>query len=110
MTSGLLDPRQFEIVAPVWVESIADDDLMAFDPDTVEAKVSQTLIGFVAIRLDFVLFHDQLLIQHSRRDSDSAVAIGVIWHVRTLRAAQGVGVDLKLAGADTTARRGKSQR
>ncbi|MGI9220782.1 MAG: putative bifunctional diguanylate cyclase/phosphodiesterase [Woeseiaceae bacterium] len=61
MSSGLLDPRQFEILAPVWVESIADDDLMAFDPETVETKVSRSLIGFVAIHLDFVLFHDQLL-------------------------------------------------
>lgn len=61
MTSGLLDPRQFEIIAPVWVESMADDGLLAFDPTNSEALVTQKLVGFVAIHLDFVLFHDQLL-------------------------------------------------
>jgi diguanylate cyclase (GGDEF)-like protein len=61
MSSGLVDPRQFEILAPVWVESIPDDSLMAFDPETVDSRVTQSLIGFVAIHLDFVLFHDQLL-------------------------------------------------
>ena len=61
MKSGLLDPRQFEIVAPVWVESIPDDGLLVFDPASTESLVTQTLVGFVAIHLDFVLFHDQLL-------------------------------------------------
>jgi len=61
MHSGFLDPRQFEIVAPVWVESIPEDSLLAFDPTAEETAVTQTLVGFVAIHLDFVLFHNQLL-------------------------------------------------
>ncbi len=61
MESGLLDPRQFEIVAPVWVEQIPEHSLLAFDPADAGTAVTQTLIGFVAIHLDFVLFHDQLL-------------------------------------------------
>lgn len=61
MESGLLDPRQFEIVAPVWVEEIPEDSLLVFDPAAAETAVTRTLIGFVAIHLDFVLFHDQLL-------------------------------------------------
>ncbi len=61
MESGFFDPRQFEILAPVWVESIPDDGLLIFDPAATEVEVSRALIGFVAIHLDFVLFHDQLL-------------------------------------------------
>lgn len=61
MESGFLDPRQFEILAPVWVESIPDDGLLIFDPTVAAAEVSRSLIGFVAIHLDFVLFHDRLL-------------------------------------------------
>jgi len=61
MESGFLDPRQFEILAPVWIESIPDDGLLMFDPSVAELKVNRSLIGFVAIHLDFVLFHDRLL-------------------------------------------------
>ena len=61
MESSFLDPRQFEILAPVWVESIPDDGLLVFDPAVAELEVSRALIGFVAIHLDFVLFHDRLL-------------------------------------------------
>jgi diguanylate cyclase (GGDEF)-like protein len=61
MEAGFLDPRQFEILAPVWVESIPDDGLIVFDPAVAEMEVNRALIGFVAIHLDFVLFHDRLL-------------------------------------------------
>jgi len=61
MESGILDPRRFEILAPVWVESIPDDGLIIFDPAVAEMEVSRALIGLVAIHLDFVLFHDRLL-------------------------------------------------
>ena len=61
MESGLLNPREFEIVAPVWVEQIPEHNLLAFDPGEAETEVSRSLIGFVAIHLDFVMFHDQLL-------------------------------------------------
>ncbi len=61
MRGGILDPRQFEILAPVWTESISDDGLLAFDPATLEMAEGIELLGFVSIRLDFVMFHDRLL-------------------------------------------------
>jgi diguanylate cyclase (GGDEF)-like protein len=61
MSNGILDPRQFEILAPVWVESIQDDGLFGFDPASAEAAAKAELLGFVGIQLDFVGFHDRLL-------------------------------------------------
>jgi len=61
MDGGIPDPRQFEILAPVWVESIRDDGLFVFDPASVDAQAKTALVGFVGIHLDFVLFHDRLL-------------------------------------------------
>ena len=61
MNSGLLNPREFEILAPVWTESMAEDDLFAFDADSVDADAQTQLLGFVGIHLDFMIFHNQLL-------------------------------------------------
>lgn len=61
MQGGILDPQQFEIIAPVWVESIPDDGLFAFDPSSVDQEAQVNLLGFVTIKLDFVMFHDRLL-------------------------------------------------
>ncbi len=61
MESGVLDPRRFEILAPVWTESIADDGLFAFDPDSPQDETRTELVGFVGIHLDFMMFHDNLL-------------------------------------------------
>jgi diguanylate cyclase (GGDEF)-like protein len=61
MSGGILDPQQFEIIAPVWVESIPDDGLFAFDPSSTEQEAQTELLGFVTIQLDFVMFHDRLL-------------------------------------------------
>jgi len=61
MRGGILDPRQFEILAPVWIESMSDDGLFAFDPSAIEMAEGVQLLGFVKIRLDFVMFHDRLL-------------------------------------------------
>ncbi|MGI9272167.1 MAG: putative bifunctional diguanylate cyclase/phosphodiesterase [Woeseiaceae bacterium] len=61
MDAGFLDPRQFEILAPVWVESIPDDGLFVFDPSNIETQAKTALVGFVGIHLDFVMFHDRLL-------------------------------------------------
>ena len=61
MQAGILDPRQFEILAPVWVESLPGDGLFAFDPLNSEDDVPTELVGFVGIHLNFVLFHNQLL-------------------------------------------------
>lgn len=59
--SSFLNPRQFEILAPVWTESIAGDGLFAFDPSESVDEGSLELAGFVGLHLDFVLFHDRLL-------------------------------------------------
>lgn len=61
MQAGILDPRQFEILAPVWVESLPGDGLFEFDPLNTAGEVPTELVGFVGIHLDFVLFHKQLL-------------------------------------------------
>ena len=61
MSGGVLEPRQFEILAPVWTESFASDGLFDFDPDNVGGEARTELLGFVAIHLDFVMFHDRLL-------------------------------------------------
>ena len=61
LQSNLLNPRQFEILAPVWTESMAEDDLFGFDGSNVDTNKKVQLLGFVGIHLDFVLFHDRLL-------------------------------------------------
>jgi diguanylate cyclase (GGDEF)-like protein len=61
MQSGLINPRQFEILAPVWKESIPEDALFDFDPDNLDSQTRTELLGFVGIHLDFVIFHDRLL-------------------------------------------------
>jgi diguanylate cyclase (GGDEF)-like protein len=61
MQSGFLNPRQFEILAPVWTESMAEDDLFAFAAEGTEAQSRTQLLGFVGIHLDFMIFHNRLL-------------------------------------------------
>ncbi len=61
MTGGFLDPRQFNILAPVWIESIPDDGLFGFDPVNADSETKVELLGFVNMKLDFVMFHDRLL-------------------------------------------------
>jgi len=61
MEAGILDPRQFDILAPVWVESLPGDGLFAYDPNIAADEAKTELVGFVGIHLDFVLFHHQLL-------------------------------------------------
>ena len=61
MQSGFLNPRQFEILAPVWTESMAEDDLFAFDADSAALEAKTQLLGFVGIHLDFMIFHNRLL-------------------------------------------------
>jgi diguanylate cyclase (GGDEF)-like protein len=63
MHSGFLNPRQFEIIAPVWTESLVDDGLFDFNATDIEkaAETQTELLGFVSINLDFVIFHDRLL-------------------------------------------------
>lgn len=61
MRGGLLDPRRFEILAPVWVESIPNDGLFGFDAESLGDTAATELLGFVKMKLDFVMFHDRLL-------------------------------------------------
>ena len=61
MSGGILDPRKFEILAPVWIESIRDDGLFGFDEASAVAPAKTELLGFVKMKLDFVMFHDRLL-------------------------------------------------
>ena len=61
MSGGILDPRKFEIIAPVWIESIPDDGLFGFDETSAADPVKTELLGFVKMKLDFVMFHDRLL-------------------------------------------------
>mgnify|MGYP001811876188 CR=1 FL=1 len=61
LRSGVLNPRQFEILAPVWKESMAEDDLFGFGAGSARAEPHTQLLGFVGIHLDFMIFHDRLL-------------------------------------------------
>ncbi len=61
MSSGVLEPQRFEILAPVWKESIPVDGLFDFDPSASDLPAQTELLGFVSINLDFVIFHDRLL-------------------------------------------------
>ena len=61
ISAGILNPQRFEILAPVWKESIPVDGLFDFDPDTLQQPEKAELLGFVSINLDFVIFHDRLL-------------------------------------------------
>jgi diguanylate cyclase (GGDEF)-like protein len=61
MRTGFLNPQRFEILAPVWKESIPGDGLFDFDPSALEQTAKTELLGIVSINLDFVMFHDRLL-------------------------------------------------
>ncbi len=59
--TSLLNARAFEILAPVWTETISGDGLFSFDLDQETERSSAELIGFVGLELDFSLFHNRLL-------------------------------------------------
>ena len=61
LQSSIATPREFEILAPVWTESLTDDGLFAFDPAAALTESKTELIGFVGMHLDFIIFHDRLL-------------------------------------------------
>ena len=61
MRGGFIDPKQFEILAPVWVESISEDGLFGFDVESSDGSVDTELVGFVQMKLDFMKFHDNML-------------------------------------------------
>jgi len=59
--TSLANARTFAVLAPVWTESIPGDGLFAFDPADDSSDSATELVGFVGLKLDFVLFHDQLV-------------------------------------------------
>jgi diguanylate cyclase (GGDEF)-like protein len=61
LQSSIANPREFQILAPVWTESLADDGLFAFDPAVALTESKTELVGFVGMHLDFIIFHDRLL-------------------------------------------------
>ncbi len=61
LESRITDVRTFDIFAPIWTESIANDGLFDFDPLSDETKSSVELVGFVGLQLDFTEFHDNLV-------------------------------------------------
>ena len=58
--TSFLNARAFEILAPVWTETIASDGLFSFDLEE-PASANAELVGFVGLELDFSLFHNRLL-------------------------------------------------
>jgi diguanylate cyclase (GGDEF)-like protein len=59
--TSFLNARAFEILAPVWTESIPGDGLFSFDLSADSSGTEIELIGFVGLQLDFSLFHNRLL-------------------------------------------------
>ncbi len=59
--SSLANARTFSVLAPVWTESIPGDGLFGFDPTDDTSASATELVGFVGLKLDFILFHDQLV-------------------------------------------------
>lgn len=59
--TSFLNARAFQIMAPVWTESIPGDGLFNFDPAAESPRKQTNLIGFVGLELDFSLFHNRLL-------------------------------------------------
>ena len=61
ISTGILNPQRFQILAPVWKESMSVDAMFEFDPQEPQPPITTELLGFVSINLDFVIFHDGLL-------------------------------------------------
>ena len=61
MVGRVLNPRRFEILAPVWSESLTEEALFSANPLSNTAASDTELQGFIGIQLDFAVFHDRLL-------------------------------------------------
>ena len=64
----------FDILAPIWIESIEDDGLFDFDPAADAGGKSVEMIGFVGLNLNFMLYHNRLL-------TNIKIAIGILFVV-----------------------------
>jgi diguanylate cyclase (GGDEF)-like protein len=61
LKSNLFSAHTFEILAPVWTESIGDDGLFNFSTAEDHASSTRNLAGFVRLELDFGFFHARLV-------------------------------------------------
>ncbi len=61
LRANLTNPRQFEILAPVWTESLPEDALFGGDPLAATGEARVNMLGFIGLRLDFAVFHERLL-------------------------------------------------
>jgi len=59
--SGIIDPRQFDVLAPMWTESMSSDGLLTLGAADADVPTERRLVGFVGLHLDFIVFHDRLL-------------------------------------------------
>jgi diguanylate cyclase (GGDEF)-like protein len=61
MHGGVINAREFQILAPVWVESLPAGSLFGDNPLDLETQATVELLGFIGLDLDFKVFHDGLL-------------------------------------------------
>ena len=61
MNSALFSAHAFEILAPIWTESMGGDNLFSFNPAAGSASSTRNLVGFVRLELDFRFFHGRLV-------------------------------------------------
>ena len=61
MRGGVINAREFEILAPVWVESLPEGSLFGDNPLESGSAATVELLGFIGLDLDFEVFHDGLL-------------------------------------------------
>ena len=59
--TNILSAQTFEILAPIWTESITSDGLFSFDPALLDVNSTRDLAGFVRLELDFSFFHARLV-------------------------------------------------
>jgi diguanylate cyclase (GGDEF)-like protein len=61
MRGGVINAREFQILAPVWIESLPAASLFGGNPLDLETEATMELLGFIGLDLDFKVFHDGLL-------------------------------------------------
>ncbi|HLU05387.1 MAG TPA: EAL domain-containing protein [Woeseiaceae bacterium] len=61
VNSNVFSAHTFEILAPIWTESIGGEGLFGFDPTAGDVPSTRSLAGFVRLELDFGFFHARLL-------------------------------------------------
>jgi diguanylate cyclase (GGDEF)-like protein len=59
--NSVFSAHTFEILAPIWTESIGGDGLFGFDTAADYSSSTRNLAGFVSLELDFSFFHARLV-------------------------------------------------